>query len=173
MVAGSAGRSPRPNGRLRHPELKLEIPPWVFCMGWCPDNEFRGGVFGPPRGGNRTSCEPPLLREEGWGQAGGWAARGETRRGEVYARWCMPVGGRSAGRQEFRSHFSRLFPPLPNGHVCPPRKEQRTVGAAHWPSEAKHQKSVSPSHRRDCHFTDVPSSPLVKHLLKVEGGAAE
>ena len=27
--------------------------------------------------------------------------------------------------------------------------------------------------RRDCHFTDTPFSSILKHLLKVEGGAAE
>ena len=30
------------------------------------------------------------------------------------------------------------------------------------------------SHRRDfCHLTDIPSPSILKHLLKVEGGAAE
>ena len=29
------------------------------------------------------------------------------------------------------------------------------------------------SHRRDCHFDDSPFLSLLKHLLKVEGGAAE
>ena len=29
------------------------------------------------------------------------------------------------------------------------------------------------SHRRDCHFTDIPSPVLFKHLLKGEGGAAQ
>ena len=29
------------------------------------------------------------------------------------------------------------------------------------------------SHWRDCHFTDALSQSLLKHLLKVEGGAAE
>ena len=29
------------------------------------------------------------------------------------------------------------------------------------------------SRRRDCHFTDTPVLSLLKHLLKVEGGAAE
>ena len=27
--------------------------------------------------------------------------------------------------------------------------------------------------RRDCHFADVPSPSLLKHLLQEEGGAAE
>ena len=27
---------------LRHPELKLNIPPWLFCLSWCPDFGFRG-----------------------------------------------------------------------------------------------------------------------------------
>ena len=27
---------------VRHPELKLNMPPSLFCMGWCPDFEFRG-----------------------------------------------------------------------------------------------------------------------------------
>ena len=31
----------------------------------------------------------------------------------------------------------------------------------------------SPSRRRDCHFDDTPSSSLLKHLLKVEGGAVK
>ena len=30
-----------------------------------------------------------------------------------------------------------------------------------------------PSHRRDCHLADAPSSSLLKHLLKGEWGAAE
>ena len=30
-----------------------------------------------------------------------------------------------------------------------------------------------PSHLRDCHFADVPSTSLLIHLLQVEGGAAE
>ena len=30
-----------------------------------------------------------------------------------------------------------------------------------------------PSHRRDCHFADAPSTSLLIHLLKVEGAAAE
>ena len=29
------------------------------------------------------------------------------------------------------------------------------------------------SRRRDCHFTDIPSPSLLKHLLKGEGDAAE
>ena len=29
------------------------------------------------------------------------------------------------------------------------------------------------SRRRDCHFADIPSPSLLKHLLKAEGGAAE
>ena len=29
------------------------------------------------------------------------------------------------------------------------------------------------SHRRDCHFTDIPSPSILKHPLKGEGGAAE
>ena len=29
------------------------------------------------------------------------------------------------------------------------------------------------SRRRDCHFADITSPVLLKHLLKVEGGAAE
>ena len=29
------------------------------------------------------------------------------------------------------------------------------------------------SRRRDCHFADTPSPSMLKHLLKVEGGAAE
>ena len=32
---------------------------------------------------------------------------------------------------------------------------------------------VQYSRQRDCHFTDIPSSSILKHLLKVEGGAAE
>ena len=28
--------------KVRHPELKLNTPPWLFCMSWCPDFEFRG-----------------------------------------------------------------------------------------------------------------------------------
>ena len=28
------------------------------------------------------------------------------------------------------------------------------------------------SHWRDCHFTDIPSKSMLKHLLKGEGGAA-
>ena len=31
----------------------------------------------------------------------------------------------------------------------------------------------SGSRRRDCHSADVPSTPLLKHLLKEAGGAAE
>ena len=33
--------------------------------------------------------------------------------------------------------------------------------------------STQPSHWRDCHFADALSPSLLKHLLKVEGGAAE
>ena len=29
------------------------------------------------------------------------------------------------------------------------------------------------SHRRDCHFHDTPCLSLLKHLIKVKGGAAE
>ena len=29
------------------------------------------------------------------------------------------------------------------------------------------------SPRRDCHFADIPSPSVLKHLLQVEGGAAE
>ena len=32
---------------------------------------------------------------------------------------------------------------------------------------------AGPSRRRDCHFADVPSTSLLKHLLKGEAGAAE
>ena len=28
--------------QMRHPGLKLNIPPWLYCMSWCPDFEFRG-----------------------------------------------------------------------------------------------------------------------------------
>ena len=31
-----------PSITVRHPELKLKIPPWVFCVSWCPDFEFWG-----------------------------------------------------------------------------------------------------------------------------------
>ena len=37
-------------GAVRHPGLKLDIPPQLFCMRWCPDFEFRGtqdGVLVP------------------------------------------------------------------------------------------------------------------------------
>ena len=34
-------------------------------------------------------------------------------------------------------------------------------------------RSLSHSRRRDCHFTGKPSPPILKHLLKREGGAAE
>lgn len=26
---------------VRHPEIKLNIPPKMFCMSWCPEIEFR------------------------------------------------------------------------------------------------------------------------------------
>ena len=29
------------------------------------------------------------------------------------------------------------------------------------------------SRRRDCHFTDIPSPSILKHLLEGEGGSAE
>ena len=30
--------------RMRPPGRRLKIPAWVFCMSWCPDFEFRGGI---------------------------------------------------------------------------------------------------------------------------------
>ena len=27
---------------MRHPGLKLNMPPQLFCMSWCADFEFRG-----------------------------------------------------------------------------------------------------------------------------------
>ena len=35
---------------VRHPELKLNIPPQLFCMSWCPDFEFWGTYVGWPGG---------------------------------------------------------------------------------------------------------------------------
>ena len=35
------------------------------------------------------------------------------------------------------------------------------------------KNSAQPSRRRDCHFADALSPSLLKHPLKVEGGAAE
>ena len=32
---------------------------------------------------------------------------------------------------------------------------------------------MKPSRRRDCHFADTSSPPILKHLRKGEGGAAE
>ena len=32
------------NVAVRHPGLKLNIPPQVFCILWCPDFEFRGSA---------------------------------------------------------------------------------------------------------------------------------
>ena len=29
-------------GPVRHLELKLDIPPLLFCMSWCPDVELPG-----------------------------------------------------------------------------------------------------------------------------------
>ena len=29
---------------MRHPGLTLNIPPYVFCVSWCPDFEFRGDI---------------------------------------------------------------------------------------------------------------------------------
>ena len=43
---------------------------------------------------------------------------------------------------------------------------------AGWESRGR-QGSGPSSHRRDCHFDDALSPSLLKHLLKVEGGAAE
>ena len=37
-----AARARKAGVPVRHPELKLKIPAWVFCMSWCPDFEFRG-----------------------------------------------------------------------------------------------------------------------------------
>ena len=38
---------------------------------------------------------------------------------------------------------------------------------------SKHRPAGGASRRRDCHFTDTPSSSILKRLLKGEGGAAE
>ena len=27
---------------MRHPELKINVPPSLLCVSWCPDFEFRG-----------------------------------------------------------------------------------------------------------------------------------
>ena len=32
----------QPDRARSHPELKLSIPPWVFCVSWCPDFVFGG-----------------------------------------------------------------------------------------------------------------------------------
>ena len=43
------------------------------------------------------------------------------------------------------------------------------LGGSAWSTRA----SGAYSRRRDCHFTGIPSPSILKHLLKVEGGAAE
>ena len=35
------------------------------------------------------------------------------------------------------------------------------------------EHTVLPSHCRDCHFDDTPCLSILKHLLKIQGGAAE
>ena len=57
------------------------------------------------------------------------------------------------------------------------------AGAAHWKTHSLTQAepeevpestaSIEPGRRRDCHFADSHSRSLLKHLLKVEEGAAE
>ena len=34
--------NPAQREAVGHPGLQLNIPPWLFCMRWCPDSEFRG-----------------------------------------------------------------------------------------------------------------------------------
>ena len=55
---------------------------------------------------------------------------------------------------------------------CCPKFESRTTP---WPSRTTNSISLSspPSHWRDCRFADALSPSLLKHLLKVEGDAAE
>ena len=38
------------HGVVRHPGLKLNMPPWVFCVSGCPDFEFQRIAL---RGGGR------------------------------------------------------------------------------------------------------------------------
>ena len=48
-----------------------------------------------------------------------------------------------------------------------------TLACPYLESEAIRLKAGGSSHWRDCHFADAPSPSLLKHLLKVEGAAAE
>ena len=45
------------------PGLKLNMPPWLFCMSWCPDFEFRGGISGDSRADHRRG-ELPVARHD-------------------------------------------------------------------------------------------------------------
>ena len=60
------------------------------------------------------------------------------------------------------------------GHTSAPRAPRASRSGAfgtrvHLPLTSR----VRASHWRDCHFADGPSPSILKHLLKVEGGAAE
>ena len=46
LPAGLAGLVPGLHvAALRHPGLKLNMPPQLFCMGWCPGFEFQGDIY--------------------------------------------------------------------------------------------------------------------------------
>ena len=59
------------------------------------------------------------------------------------------------------------------GHLLDPDRPPRAGHPADKDELEQYAHPLEPSRRRDCHFTDIPSPVLLKHLLKGEGGAAE
>ena len=76
-------------------------------------------------------------------------------------------GGRVAPQETVR--------PRRASHQKPGHDEQADGGGGPRarPCGWSFEEDPEGSRRRDCHFTDIPSPSLLKHLLKGEGGAAE
>ena len=115
---GRVARPARPGGILRHPGLKLNIPPRLFCMGWSPDFEFRG---------TPCCCRPaaqpvPALIEhstaglEGVSRFPGvrlvWCPRSEQRSQPHCTNTATPPGGDVAQLQELLEELPVLLPHL-------------------------------------------------------------
>ena len=52
-------------------------------------------------------------------------------------------------------------------------EEQQWQRSSSWVYRLHVDIVVPISRRRDCHFADTPLLSILKHLIKVEGGAAE
>ena len=81
----------------------------------------------------------------------------------------MPAPPTTAARAPSHSQSAR-----PQPRPAPPSASSFATGQSRCRLNGRGNGfDTPPSHRRDCHFDDIPSPSILKRLLKVEGGAAE